>query len=103
MNIKKPWSEYSLFLSLDTYSTLAEIFSWDSYTEMIKYYRTIPDITDNNMKYDMWARKYSQTVNANLCYYFDWFKWPLTSNTRTVCAGLPPPPVDPLKDFIGDK
>ena len=82
---------------------MAEIFSWDSYTEMIKYYRTIPDITDNDVKYDMWARKYSQTVKANLCYYFDWFKWPLTSNTRTVCAGLPPPPVDPLKDFIGDK
>ena len=42
------------------------------------------------------AKKYSQGVNTNLCPYFEWFGWPLTSDTKDVCDSLPSIPISTL-------
>ena len=56
-------------------------------------------VTDNNIKMDLWARRYSQLVSTNLCPYFDWWKFALTAETRSVCQGLPEWKEDPTKRF----
>ena len=97
----KPFSEWDTWLPLDTYSILAEIFTWDSYTTLMKQYYTLPEVNDDNQKLDLWARRYSQNVNTNLCSYFEWFGWPLTAETKDICSKLPAWTQDPLKRFAG--
>ena len=86
---------------MDTYSILAETFTWDSYTTLMKQYYALPEINDDNQKLDLWAQRYSQTVNTNLCPYFEWFGWPLSAETKIVCNKLPAWTQDPLKRFAG--
>ena len=95
----KPFPEWEIWLAFDTYSILAEIFTWESYTSLIKQYYTLPEIFGNNQKLDIWARKYSQTVSTNLCPYFEWWGWILTEETKKICATLPAFNQDPLKRF----
>ncbi len=95
----KPWSDWELWLALDTYSILAEAFSWDTYTTLIKQYYNLPSLSSDDTKLDMWARRYSQTVKTNLCPYFEWWGWPLTAATKEACALLPAWSKDPLARF----
>jgi hypothetical protein len=97
----KPWTDWSVWLALDTYSTLAEAFTWDTYTTLFKKYYSMPSISSDSDKLDMWARLYSQTVNANLCPYFQWWGWTLTTTTKDACAILPAWTQDPLARFAG--
>ena len=97
----KPFEDWKVFLALDTYSILAEAFSWEAYTPVIKQYYTLPLIRDNNQKLDLWARKFSQAVNTNLCPYFAWFQWPLTKETTDLCATLPSWNQNPLERYDG--
>ena len=99
----KPWADWNVWLALDTYNILAEVFTWDTFTILIKQYYTLPTISNDNEKYDMWARLYSQTVNTNLCPYFEWWGWTLTNETKTSCALLPAWTQDPLARFAGMK
>jgi len=97
----KPWEDWKEWLALNTFSMLAEAFNWDSYTSLIKQYYTLPNITNNNDKLDMWARRYSQTVNTNLCPYFEWWGWPLTAETKDACSKLPKWNQNPLARYEG--
>ena len=67
---------------------------------LLQYY-TLPTIYNDNEKLDMWARRYSQTVNTNLCPYFEWWGWPLTADTKAECSKLPAWTQDPLSRFAG--
>ena len=97
----KPAADWDIWLSLDTYSILAEAFTWESYTKtMVKYY-TLPVISDNAQKWNRWALLYSQTVNTNLCPYFEWWGWTLTAETKASCAQLPAWNQDPMSKFAG--
>jgi hypothetical protein len=49
----------------------------------------------------MWARLYSQTVNTNLCPYFEWWGWTLTAETKEACSKLPAWKLDALSRFAG--
>ncbi len=95
----KLWTEWPSLVALDTYSILAEAFTWDSYATLIKQYYTLPQISNDTEKLDMWARLYSQTVNTNLCPYFEWWGWPLSIETKTSCALLPAWIQDPFARF----
>ena len=97
----KPAVEWDTWLPLDTYSILAEAFTWESYTKtMVKYY-TMPVISDNAQKWNRWALLYSQSVNTNLCPYFEWWGWTLTADTKASCAQLPAWDQDPMSKFAG--
>ena len=80
---------------------LAEEFTWDSFTKLIKQYYKLPEVTNDNQKLDLWARRYSETVNTNLCSFFAWFQWPLSKDTTDFCATLPTWNKNPLKRFEG--
>jgi hypothetical protein len=95
----KPASEWEVWLALDTYNILAEAFTWESYTKTMKQYYSLPWISDNNEKLNRWALLYSQTVNTNLCPYFEWWGWTLTVDTKTSCAQFPAWNQDPLGRF----
>ena len=97
----KPWTDWTVWLALDTYSILAEAFTWDTYATLFKKYYTLPSVSSDNAKLDMWARLYSQTVNTNLCPYFEWWGWPLTADTKEACALLPTWTQNPLARFSG--
>ena len=66
----------------------------------LQYY-TLPEISDDTAKLDMWARLYSQTVNTNLCPYFEWWGWTLTAETKDACSKLPAWKVEALSRFAG--
>jgi hypothetical protein len=95
----KPFSDWALWLALDTFSILAEIFSWDSYTPLIQYYYKIPETSDDTQKLDDWAQSYSQYVRTNLCPYFQWFGLALSNQTEYICSQMPSWNQDPLQRF----
>ena len=99
----KPSNEWKVWLALDTYAILGELFTWDSYTTLIKQYYSLPDISDENQKYDLWARRYSQTVNRSLCSYFEWWGLPISAESKAICAKLPSLDKNPLAKFDDPK
>ena len=95
----KPFSDWSVWLALDTYFILAKEFGFDSYQRLFTKYYTLPYINSENDRLDLWARRYSEEVNTNLCPYFEWFQWPLSQDTKDFCKTLPAWDKDPLSGF----
>ena len=87
----KNFSEWSVWLALDTYHILAQEFGWEHFRQLIiKYYdKDMACPHDDCGKLDLWARNYSQLVNVNLVPFFEWFKWPLSQETKNTCSQLP--------------
>ena len=71
------------------------------YLKLQLQYYALPEISDGTAKLDMWARLYSQTVNTNLCPYFEWWGWTLTAETKDACSKLPAWKLDALSRFAG--
>jgi hypothetical protein len=82
---------------------LVEQFSWDGYIKVIQSYYNQPSDSTPGAKYDTWAKKYSQAVNKNLCPYFSWFGWPLSTATKAACASLPTWEEDPFNSATPSK
>ena len=57
----KPWSEWKVWLALETYTILAEHFGWDSYTDTFKVYYANKDndgnIDTDDKKYNKWVER----------------------------------------------
>ena len=96
----KPFNEWRVWLALDTYYILAKEFGFDSYTELFVKYYSLPNVETENERLDLWARRYSEQVNTNLCPYFKWFQWPLSQETEDFCETLPTWNKDPLSGFL---
>merc|ERR1712179_90691 len=95
----RPEEAWEVWLALDTYSFLKDIFGYDSYTRLFKKYYNMPRIIYEDDRLDTWARLYSQEVGTNLCDYFEWFRFPLSDETWNVCRGLAPFTQNPLVKY----
>lgn len=57
----KPWSEWEVWLALDTFHLLAQEFGWKSYTDTIKIYyenQSIDrDLNSDEKKLNKWVER----------------------------------------------
>ncbi len=44
---------------------------------------------DQEEYHDRWAKQYSDSVQANLCPFYEWFGFKLSNETKEFCKTLP--------------
>ncbi|XP_072003760.1 TRPM8 channel-associated factor homolog [Engystomops pustulosus] len=93
-------AQWSVWTALETYLQLQEGFGWDPFKRIFAEYQTISNVSNNkNVKMNLWAEKFSQTVNKNLAPFFKAWGWPIDEVTSKKLSTLPAWDQDPVKSY----
>ena len=95
----RPEAEWKVWLALDMYNMMAEQFGWQSYTNVIKKYRTMEKQENEQEVLSSWAHEYILETKHDLCDFFAWWRHTIWPKTRELCATLPKMATDPLEEF----
>ena len=49
----------------------------------------MPNAEKDDEYFDRWAKHYSDSVQTNLCPFYEWFGFTLTEDTKKLCESLP--------------
>ncbi|KAM4688881.1 TRPM8 channel-associated factor homolog [Discoglossus pictus] len=89
--------EWKVWTALETYLQLQEGFGWDPFKKLFHEYQSMSVKDENVYKMNLWAEKFSQTVQKNLAPFFISWGWPIKEETAQKLATLPEWKENPMK------
>uniref|UniRef100_A0A8C5MSS0 Peptidase M60 domain-containing protein n=1 Tax=Leptobrachium leishanense TaxID=445787 RepID=A0A8C5MSS0_9ANUR len=90
--------QWSVWTALETYLQLQECFGWDPFKSVFAEYQTMSGMSnDKKAKMNLWAVKFSQTVQRNLAPFFKAWGWPIDEQTCKTLSSLPEWENNPMK------
>ena len=87
----KPFSQYRVWLALDSYIIILEKYGFDVWRNLNKYYYSLeePISGPDEVKLDFFARVFCKVTETNVAPYFEWWGYVLTEETLSECQQLP--------------